>query len=433
VNFLQFRHRGRLFAPQRVRAQWCGLRQSQNARDVILTTGGKFTIALFMAVAGIIAARLLGPSGRGTLAVATVWAGILGTLAQVGLSQSLIYYVAKESESFATITVTGLTLLVVQSVIILPIGWAIVGMILGRGDPMTVETVRIYLFSIPFSLLTTYLSAIAQGLKRFKLFNALQVAGPAGYLVSLLVCAAFHLNTARAVVTVMLASQVIVACVATAWFVTHVPILGSFQRSYADKLLTYGFKSYLANISWLANARLDQFIMSAFVGLAQLGQYAVAVSYASLLFPLSTAFAAVLFPKVASDAPQKAPDRIRRTLRLNLGITGSGALILALACPFVLPLLFGAEFKPAVLPAIILLFGTVLLGCNYVMSDGLRGLGRPLWPSIAEAIGVAVTVAGLTLLLRQFGIVGAAVVSVAAYLSVLFVLSLGLRNVSISA
>ena len=141
----------------------------------------------------------------------------------------------------------------------------------------------------------------------------------------------------------------------------------------------------------------------------------------------------VLFPKVASDAPQKAPERIRRTLRLNLGITGSGALILALACPFVLPLLFGAKFKPAVLPAIILLFGTVLLGCNYVISDGLRGLGRPLWPSIAEAIGVVVTLAGLMLFLRQFGIVGAAVVSVAAYMSVLFVLSLGLRNASVSA
>ncbi len=80
-------------------------------------------------------------------------------------------------------------------------------MTLGRGEPMTVETVRIYLFSIPFSLLTTYLSAIAQGLKRFKLFNALQVAGPTGYLVSLLLAPLSISNTARVVVMVMLASQ----------------------------------------------------------------------------------------------------------------------------------------------------------------------------------------------------------------------------------
>jgi len=130
----------------------------------------------------------------------------------------------------------------------------------------------------------------------------------------------------------------------------------------------------------------------------------------------------VLFPRVAGERGKVAERSIRRALRANLLVSSTGALLLALGSPFLLPLLFGVEFSDAVLPAIILLVAIVILGFNYVLSDGLRGMGHPGSTSIAEFTGTVVTIAGLVVLLPRFGIYGAALTSVLSYLSVAAIL-----------
>jgi O-antigen/teichoic acid export membrane protein len=114
----------------------------------------------------------------------------------------------------------------------------------------------------------------------------------------------------------------------------------------------------------------------------------------------------------------------------NLVITLPLSAIAAILSPKLLPLLFGPQFREAVPATIILLIGTVILGCNYILSDGLRGLGYPLIPSIAELAGLVVTVGGLLLVLRTLGILGAAWVSLASYNTTLLGLTLALVHFS---
>ena len=94
-----------------------------------------------------------------------------------------------------------------------------------------------------------------------------------------------------------------------------------------------------------------------------------------------------------------------------------------------IPFLFGAAFAPSIVPAIILLCGTVLLSCNYVLSDGLRGLGRPLIPTIGEVAGLVVTLIALYLLLPRWEILGAAWASVFSYGTTSIVLLVGISRV----
>jgi Na+-driven multidrug efflux pump len=63
-----------------------------------------------------------------------------------------------------------------------------------------------------------------------------------------------------------------------------------------------------------------------------------------------------------------------------------------------------------------------LLGCIYILSDALRGLGYPLIRSLAEIVGLCVTVVGLLIALPLYGINGAAWVSVIAYSVVVAIL-----------
>jgi O-antigen/teichoic acid export membrane protein len=172
--------------------------------------------------------------------------------------------------------------------------------------------------------------------------------------------------------------------------------------------------------------------MSSMVGLSELGQYAVAASFGTATFPLSASFAMVLFPRVAGDASGQATEKIRKALRYNLVISSVMALTLAILCPWLLPLLFGKAYQAAIIPALILLAAAVFLGCNYVLSDGVRGLGAPMVASFAEMLAAGITIVGLLILLPVLGIVGAALVSLVAYATVFLLLVIKLRRMSAS-
>jgi O-antigen/teichoic acid export membrane protein len=389
-------------------------------RDFIVTAGSNFGIALFGAVGGILAARVLGPEGRGELAAAVVWAGILAGIAQLGLPQALIYFMAREPDTIGSVFSTAMVLCLTQSVGILLVGWFVVGL-LAQSQPV-VDAIRIYLFSIPCSLLTAYLSAISQGLKRFDLLNILRIAAAAVSPLTMILAIVLGIHEAGEVVILLLGAQILLGVVALVWFFVKTLPVGKFEWRRARQLLGYGFRSYWGNLSWMANARFDQFVMSAFTELDELGHYAVAVSYATMLFPLSSAFAMVMFPRVAESEQRTARSMIGLVLKLNLIISSIGALVLAFLAPVILPWVFGIEFIPSVYPGIALLGGTVLLGCNYVLSDGLRGLGAPLAVSAAETVGAVITVGGLMIFLPKMGIRGAAWVSVFSYATVFLVL-----------
>ncbi len=400
-----------------------GLLRRKSARDFFFTASSNLGITFLGAIGGILAARLLGAEGRGELAAAVVWAGILAGIVQLGLPQALTYVTAKDQQDVGQVFFTMLVLWILQSVGGVIIGWVATSMILVPSQPEAVWVVRLYLFSIPLALLSSYLSTIALGLKKYELFNTLRLLAGGGYFLALIVAVIFSLKEVRWVVSLVLVFQFIFAIVSFFRFVQVIRPVGSFSKSKINGLLAYGLKSYWGNLSWMANARLDQFVMSAFISLEDLGHYAVAVSYAIILFPLSSAFASVIFPHVAEEKQtERSLYLIKRVLGLNFIAAGIGAVSLALLSPLLIPLLFGKEFTPSVYPAIVLLAGTVLLGSSYVLSDGLRGLGLPMTVSKAELTGAVLSILGLVIVLPRFGISGAAWVSSISYLLVFLIL-----------
>jgi O-antigen/teichoic acid export membrane protein len=399
------------------------------ARDFSVTAGSNLFIAATAAIGGILSARLLGPTGRGELAAALVWAATLSVIGTLGLPQALTYFTASHPADVGDIFATAMVMLVAQSLGTLAVGYLAID-IISRYQPLPVESIRLYLLSIPFTLLTTYLNTIAQGLKRFTLFNAIRIASSAGYIISLFLAGMLGQHRAKDIIILLLVSSITIAIGGLYFFLREIKPKGNFHWQQTHRLLGYGLRSYWGSLSWMANGRLDQFVMSmsAFINLNALGEYAVAVSYSSVLFPLSGAFASTLYPRVAGGHKTDAPYRISKVLKLNLFLTGMGAVLLSVLTPLLIPLLFGSNFTSSIYPAMILLLGSVFLGCNYVLSDGLRGMGHPLITSIGETAGAGMTVLGLILLLPTFGIIGAAWVSVISYAVVFLILMFGYRR-----
>jgi O-antigen/teichoic acid export membrane protein len=97
--------------------------------------------------------------------------------------------------------------------------------------------------------------------------------------------------------------------------------------------------------------------------------------------------------------------------------TCAGVVPLAAAAGFVIPLLYGSEFRDAVLPAQIILLGLCLEGVTGVTSGFLYGVGRPGLNSWAMGAGLFVTVVLDLLLIPPLEATGAAIASAAAYMT----------------
>lgn len=102
---------------------------------------------------------------------------------------------------------------------------------------------------------------------------------------------------------------------------------------------------------------------------------------------------------------------------------------MALLSPWVIPLVFGAQFRPSVPVIWWILPGTVALAVGKVMAADLTARGRPEYSSIFAIMALGVTVVLDLVLIPRMGIEGAALASSAAYFLDALLLAMALKRV----
>jgi O-antigen/teichoic acid export membrane protein len=141
-----------------------------------------------------------------------------------------------------------------------------------------------------------------------------------------------------------------------------------------------------------------------------LGIFAVAIAWANVIRIIPRAVGQVLFPRVsAALTVQEQTLEISRATRLViLLLFGFCGVSLGLA-PFAIPFLFGNDFLPAIPVAMFIVIAIGLSGVKRLLSEGLRGLGKPQMVLMGELAGVCITAVCLPLLLGPLKVIGAAV------------------------
>jgi lipopolysaccharide/colanic/teichoic acid biosynthesis glycosyltransferase/O-antigen/teichoic acid export membrane protein len=205
---------------------------------------------------------------------------------------------------------------------------------------------------------------------------------------------------------------------------------GRPSLSMARRIYLFSVRGQLGSLMTLLNLRFDFIFLAALAGPATLGVYAVASKYAETLRLVPIAANWVLYPRFAAADSTTAVTSSRRFIVRAGAITAGASIPLALGASLVVPLIFGGAFKPAVLPAQILLVGLAAEGVAGVVTAFLYGRGRPGLNSIAAGIGVVVTLVMDVVLIPRFGAVGAAVASSAAYLTTTATLVVWYRHTS---
>jgi O-antigen/teichoic acid export membrane protein len=187
--------------------------------------------------------------------------------------------------------------------------------------------------------------------------------------------------------------------------------------SQGRKSMWYGIRAHGTNLGGMMNSRLDLMIIPAFLAASSVGLYSVATNISWVVVSISAAIAAIVLPEAARHAEKGVPVVVH-SLQATFFVAAALASAIALVGGAALRTLYGAEFEHGVVALRLLLPGSVCYACAAVLWSGLYALDRPLTAAASQALGVVVTVTGLSLFLAAGGIEVAALVSTVAYAAV---------------
>jgi O-antigen/teichoic acid export membrane protein len=375
-------------------------------------------------ITSVAVARLLGPSGTGTLALAVTLVAVSTTLFSVGLRSGVIYRVSRGTwaphAAARAAAISALALGTVGGLIGLGFYALTSGSVLqGLSPTMAIATFA----SLPFALAWLFLSAVALAVDRYESYGAITIVQPAAQVV-LAVTLAATVGTLGAVLGFAI-SQV-VAAVAAAVLVRRreadpePPVRdGELRAAWRFGLLSWG-SEVLQNL----NYRLDLFVLNAFSVTAEVGVYSVALTVTSFAWILPSALQTVLFPRTArldsGDAPRAdrltevelAASRGTRQTVLLL-IPTAAALVFALVV--LVPLLYGSKFDRTTELGLILVPGTLALGLARVLVAVTSGRGYPQYSLYGRLIDMPITAVLYLVLIPAHGATGAAIASSISY------------------
>lgn len=398
-------------------------RMNAYALHTLLTGGTNIALALLGMLTGIIAARLLGPQGRGELAAIQLWPSFIASIAMLGLPEALVYYSAREPKRAGQYLGTAMAIALASSCMAMMIGYFTLPILLSAQGDKLVQAARWYLFLIPVFALVGLPYHPLRGLGLFAVWNSLRIAP--GLIWLLVLGLAWVLNLAHPTTLAFM----YLTGLALLFFPVSYQVVSTVPRPYrpalhqCSALLSFGLPSVAATLPQLLNMRLDQMLMAALLPVESLGLYVVAVAWGGATQPLLIAIGTVLFPKVASQSNLKQQLNAF-TQGIRVGVLSASALagVLFTLTSWALPFLFGHRFTAAVPTCLVLVIAGAIAGINSIMQEGLRGLGWPISVMWAELGGLVVTGIALVCLLRPLGILGAGFASLLGRSAVMILL-----------
>jgi antigen flippase len=392
-------------------------RVSPSGSHIAVSAATNVGIAALGLLSGPLAARLLGPAGRGEVAAIQNLFWLTAILAMLGLPEAATYFTARDPGNAGSVLATGIALPVLAMPVCFAVMYPLVPHILAAQPFEVRHAARWILLAVPLYAAAVVGTFMVRGANKLMHWNLLRILPGAGWLVFLGGAWFWGMKDPVRIAGGYIA---VLACIVvpTLWIAARlVPSSWSPSPKLAAPMLRYGLPLAGAAIPQTLNLRLDQILIGAFLPPYQLGLYVAAVAWSTAVFLAPNAIGNVLFPRIASSANSPAQRAGLLAQGVRIGILTSavvGVCLLALT-RYAIPLLFGKAFAGAVPVAYVLIFAAVICALNIIFEESLRGLGDTRGVFWGEGCGLAITVLSLVLLLKPLGIVGAGVASILGY------------------
>lgn len=384
--------------------------------NVVLVT---YAVDGLLALAtGAVIARAIGADGRGAYGIFILSVAFGQMLLGLGTGNAAIYYLgrgelglrqvlsAAHAVALAALPVSALAALAVW---LTPWSEKVMG-----------DGVGAWLFAIavPVLLHLNLMRLVLQGLHRFVDLGVATVGQQALLLGAVTAMYVSDTATTARIIGALVAATAAAGAFALVRIGLAQVDLAQVVRPRLDvirRMATFGLQGEAGNILQLANYRIDQYVVFAYVSLAGVGVYAVASSLTEAVFILANAVALVLLPRLTALDPAEAARAAPLASRNTMLVAAAGAVALGALAPWGVPLIFGEAFRDSVEALWLLLPGAVALAGSKVLTSYIFSQGRPLLNTGITAVALAVTLAADFAFVPWLGVNGAALASSIAY------------------
>jgi O-antigen/teichoic acid export membrane protein len=376
--------------------------------ETIKTMAFSMAIIFINMATGMITARMLGPEGRGILAAVILWPQFLSFATTFGLHSALLFHVKKTPEDEGSLYYSSLLLSGFTGLFAIVIGVMLIPYWVDVHTSSTIIIAQCFMLVAPFMHLYFLNTAFFRAREQFHLFNRMRYLVPSITLFILIVLSATSLLTPLTAGMAYLVPYLPV----TLWSLAHGIRLHRRPRSQGLRFATariarYGLGSY--GIDLLGNMILymDQIILVSLLAPGPLGLYVVAVSLSRIVNVFSSSIIMVLFPKASGLADEHAALLTLRVYKISTTIALIGAMMIMVAAPWVIQLLYGERFLESIAVFRLLLLEVVVGGAAMVLGQAFMAGGKPIILTISQAIGIVLVVPLMYTLVPQYGLIGA--------------------------
>ena len=359
---------------------------------------GNIVVQITTVLQAVLVSRILGPEGKGLFVGIILWPTIIAGFSILGLYTGIAklsavntifdkWNLAKTALN-ASIIVGGAGTII--SCVISPI-------LVNQSHSGLTHIVLIFSSFVLINNVARCFNAIDHGRKDFTRYSITRsILNPIFFIGLLLLYLTDKLDLSNVVLSFLFANFIV--C-----FIRVLLTLNSQRHKKTAyptcKLFKYSLKFSIADLSEPIYAYFDKAIMALVLLSYDLGIYTTAYSAASIINILSNVYGTKLFSDMASGSAVSA---INTALRHNLILMGLAGICLGVMMPFLIPLVFGLEFSPAIIPGVLLIMTCIMQGQSYIIERSILAIGFPYAGAKAKAVNMII----LTVLAFTFKLCG---------------------------
>lgn len=366
--------------PQRYRARHIRF-------DVLVTVGGKALFVILTALATVLIARQLGPTGQGIFAVSFNLTLILVQLGSSGLSVAAPTLVARESRLTGAIITNSLLLALGGGLLLIAGSLLLKALAPGVLPGFTWTELGITLAALPAALAVMFMQAVLQGQGRMVAFGVIDVAQATIILVGVLLAIVVFDAGIVGVLLVITLTRYLLLLIALVMLRHEALPPARPELVLLRRMLAFGARVYAVGLVAFLLIRLDLLLVNGILGQHAAGLYSLA-GYVSEALSIIPSIVAVNM--VARIARHRGANTSAQAFRAIFLLYGGLCLLSLPAVAVALPLLYGSAYQDSVELYLWLAPGIFFLGLLSVVSIHFSVRGYP-------PLLIAVWIAGLVL------------------------------------
>lgn len=386
----------------------------------VMAGASRITVAVTGALATVLIARLLGPSGSGGYVLAQSILLVLTTATTLGVEHGIAYFISTGDWAPANAYAAAMRMSLTTGV-----AGALLGMVVRLAFPhafaeLSVGLTAVVMAALPFALMLFYVPYVALATDHYEAYvvpPALQSA-----LALILAGAGAIVRDLEGAVVGLALSYALTGVGVAVWAGRRFGRRVGHDEGQLRRAISFGIRGYAANALQMLNYRADLFVLSAVAAAAAVGQYSVAIAVTSVLVLAPQAVSEVLFPRVArlsagsgeGAAAHRDMVELKGLRHVTLAVVVM-VVVLALALLLLVTPIYGEAFRPAIALGLILLPGVGLNAISGVLAATVVGRGKPVYSLYAVLLSTPPTLVMYAVLIPWLGAKGAALASSVSY------------------